>query len=310
MSVQRWADSPTNGAYQEHVVDSIFREAIESAIFVPFAFPVNVESGQSFTIPIRSRLSEPTSSLLNENLSIPLDKLSITAKVVTLQERGRGVEWSSKNESRAPIDIPGEHRKALAEQMELVLDTVVGQAFTDGSQIKYVGTGPASQNIATNGSAGAAATENINFYHLRNIRDYLKRTLFCPMVKGSYVGIFSTAGIRAILDDPEFLAINQYSNREIFSGTEVGMVSNIRVIESDHDIVLDDDIGTNSDVGEGIIFGDDAVRLGMLKRPSMHFETKDHGRFVSVAWYGDFNAGTSTDSGNAGLARIVHYTSS
>lgn len=305
---QGWADAPSTGAYQSHEVMEVFRQAVEKTIWLPFAKRVNIQSGKEVTVPIRGRLAEPTSSLLSESISIPLDKLTITSKVISMAERGRGLMVTKKAMNRSPIDLLSEHRSALAEQMSLDMDTVLKTAFT-GSQLKYVATGAASYNLATNGSAGAAALSNPNFYHIRKMRDLAFRTYLMPKRdNGLFAYVSSTAGVRGILDDPEFLEINKISGQSRFGNNLAGTIADVEIFEDNH--TLSDSKGTNSDVGEGVFLSQDAVYYAVLQQPEIHYDaTIDHGRFISLAWYGDWGAGTSTDSANAGLVRSIHFTS-
>ncbi|MHA1962080.1 MAG: hypothetical protein ACW99U_17890 [Candidatus Thorarchaeota archaeon] len=308
---QGWADAPATGAYQSHEVVDVFRQAVANTLFFPRATRKAMRSGDEITIPIRGSLSRPSgTTALDEATSIPLDKLTITTKQIGLTERGRGVMVSKRAMNRSPIALLQEHQVALSEQLALDLDAIFCDAF-QGGQLKYVATGAASYNLATGGTAGAAATNNPNFYHLRKMRDLAFRTYLMPKLAGGvYEFVVSTQGLRGILDDPEFLEINRFGNSEIFKKNMAGRISDVDIVENQHDDALDDDIGTSSDVGEGVFIAKDAVYYAMLEMPSIHWDrTHDHGRYTSLAWYGDYGVGTSTDSANAGLARLIHFTS-
>lgn len=308
---QAWADAPSTGAYPEHELSSVFSQAVAQTNFVPLAKRVPIQSGSSVTVPITSSLPLPTSSELNEDSSIPLQRISITANTIELVERGSGLMMSRKALSRSPIDLLNIHRQKISEQMSLEIDKVVATAFQSG-QIKYAATGAAAQTVTTNGSFGAAALSNANFYHLRKMRDLAKLTyLMPPLPGGTYKFVVSTAGIRGILDDPEFLEINSPQNSSIFKSNMVGRIADVEIIESNNTNNLSDGVGTNSDVGEGVFIADEAVYYAVLDVPQIHFDqSHDHGRFVSIAWYGDFGAEPSTASGSAGYARLIHFGSS
>ena len=311
---QGWADAPSTGAYDEQEVSDVFKQSIAQTIWLPFATKKKIESGYTFTVPILSDLDEPTSSELNEETSIPLDKLTITAKTISLTERGRGVQVTKKNMQRSPIELLNAHRTRLAEQMSLDMDTVLGAAFQSG-QLKYAATGASSYGLATAGSFTSAALSNANFYHIRKMRDLAFRTYFMPKLgTGKYAFVCSTASYRGILDDPEFLEINAPQNSSIFQGNSAGTLAGVDIYEDNH--ALADNVGTNSDVGEGVFISRDAVYFGVLDEPSIRFDASensvatDFGRFISLAWRGDWGAGTSTDSGSAGFARLFHFGSS
>jgi len=308
---QGWADAPSTGAYQEHEIAPVFRQAVAKTLFFPRAKRLSMKSGDAITIPIRGSLARPSGgTALTESISIPLDKLSITTKSLDLTERGRGVMVSRIAMNRSPIALLQEHQVALSEQLALDLDVVAATAFKS-SQLVYAATGAASYNLATGGSAGAAAVSNANFYHIRKMRDLAFRTYLMPSLpNGRYEFIVSTSGIRGILDDPEFIEINAPQNSEIFKRNQVGRISDVDIIESQHDAALDDDVGTNSDVGEGVFIAKDYCYSAMMEMPKIHWDrTHDHGRFTSLAWHGDYGVESSTDSANAGLVRGIYFSS-
>lgn len=307
---QGWADAPSTGAYLTQDIVPVFRQSVESMVWQPFCKQIPIRGGESVTVPIRSRITEPSNTALTESQSIPLSKLTITAKTISMTERGRGVMLSSKAKARSPIDLLNEHKDAIAEEMALDMDGVLGAA-AQGGQLKYAANGAASYALGTSGSFTTAALSNANFWHLRKMRDLAVRTYFMPKFDGSsYKFVVSTAGLRGILDDPEFLEINANGGRaDAFSRNVAGRIADIDIIEENH--ALADNVGTNSDVGEGVFMAKDAVYYAILTQPSIHYDaTHDHGRFVSIAWFGDWGAGTSTDSGAAGYARLIHFGSS
>jgi hypothetical protein len=310
-SFQGWADAPSTGAYEEHLIAPIFRQAVAETLFVPLASRIPYTSGESATVPIRSSLSRPSGgTALNEALSIPLDKLTITAKTISLQERGRGVMVSSQAIRRSPIDLLNEHQQALSEQLGLDMDAVFAAQFK-AAKLVYTPTGAASYSLATAGTAGAAAANNVNFYHLRKMRDLARRTYLMPAFPdGRYRFVVSTSGFRSILEDPERVELQSGAGLGSLQAPRRLIFEDVVVMECNHDDALDDDVGTNSDVGEGVFIARDAVRYVMAKMPSIVYDrTHDHGRFTSLAWYGDYGVGTSTDSANAGLARLISVES-
>lgn len=306
---QGWADAPAQGAYTEHEVAPVFEQAIAETQFVKLADRVPYQSGESVTLPAISDLDVPTSDLLSESQSIPLDKLTITAKTISLNERGRGVMLSMKNAGRSPLELMNLHKKRLQEQLELSMDLNFATAFK-ASQLVYVPTGVASYDLATNGSAGAAAVSNINFYHLRKLRDLARRSYLMPKLEGNaYKLILSTAGFRSILDDPEAISLNQGRGFDSLMGPSRVKIEDVIVEECIHDAALDDNIGTNSDVAEGVFIAREAVKFAMGKMPTISYERHDHDRYISLAWWGDYAVGQSTDSANAGFARSIYITS-
>ena len=306
---QGWADAPTTGAYQSHTVAPIFKQAAADTFFLPLCDRRSISSGDEITVPIGGLLDEPSNSALDESLSIPLDKLTITAKTIGMEERGRGVVWTKKAATRSPIDLVELHRDRLSKQMSLDMDSLACDAF-QAAQLKYQATGAASYVMATAGAANTAATSNPNFWHIRKMRDLAYSTyLMKPRSNGKYIYVTATAGKRGILMDPEFLAIHAPTGSSIFERSKVGTIEDVEIAEVNHG--LSNTLGSSDDIGEGLFIADEAVYYAVLSMPSVHYDaTEDFGRFVKLAWFGDYGFGTSTDSASAGLARILHFTSS
>ena len=314
MSLWQWQfDAPT-GTYKNHAMSMDMRKAaIAQTLFMRFTRPepgYGKRKGESITIPRASNLTVPTDGTLDEAIGIPVDQLTLSTVAITVSEWGRALEFTNFARDLSSVDIPEAHRQALLDQMSLVMDKAAASAFK-AAKVKYVPTGAASATVTTNGTAGTAALNNMNYYHVESIRDYLYRTLAAPFfVDGDYIGIFATKGMRGIKDDPKFEQWNVYTNREAKMNGEVGRIENIRFIESNHDSALSNSKGTGSVLGEGVIFGRDAVASAIAEDPELRMaQPSDFGRTLAVAWYGILQFGLIWDTGNPGEARVVHVTS-
>jgi hypothetical protein len=63
-------------------------------------------------------------------------------------------------------------------------------------------------------------------------------------------------------------------------------------------------------LGEGVIFGADAVTMAVAVDPELRAEPpRDFGRQKAVAWYGILEFGQVWDTANPGEARIIHLAS-
>lgn len=311
MSTQLWSDAPAQGAYQEQDVSPVVETAYANTIFAPFAKKVVLGkmNGSSTTLPVFSQLALPTSDQLDEQLPIPLDKLSISAKTISIVERGRGLQISKKALTRTPFDLEAEHKKHLASQLQRVMDRMVAEAFK-AAKVKYVPDGLASSTITTNGTAGASATHNVNSYHMEEIYDYLYDTLEAPtFADGSYVMICQGKAYNSLFNDPKFIEASKYNNGSNLLKYEVGMLGGIRILRTNHKDALSNSKGAGSDVGECVVFGPDAVALVVAEEFGLIRAESDDKRFINIMFYGDMNAGTMVDTANAGEARIVHVTS-
>jgi N4-gp56 family major capsid protein len=318
MSIQSWdVDRPSTGAYPEHEMSAVFRASSFLSPLFQEAEMKMVKSGETISIPIVDNLSLPSSVNVNELDRLPVLKLSITAKTISLAEKGLSVQVTRKSVNRSPIDILQEHKEMLQRTMSRTLEATVAEALDD-MLVKYVATGPVSQNVATNGTAAAAALNNLNFYHARYINNYLRDQLRVPKrskgrAAGKYLGIFRGNAELALRNDPEFVEFNTGVPSSMEKDL-VGEIAGIKIVLTDDSNVLANNVGTNSDVSEGFIIGDEAVYMCIMEGLSLKYDfsesyANDYGRFKYIAWHGDIAAGLPADSANAGLVRGLHFTS-
>jgi len=305
-------DAPT-GTYKSHAMSAkIFEAATENSVFMDHTQGVEGfgrKQGETVTLTRLAAVTEPTSGKLTEGERIPEDTYSITTTSITVSEYGRSIPFTSLAEDLSFIDLENNIQSGLRNQMTRTLDSVVATAFKT-AKIKYAPTGEASNNIATNGTFGTAATANMNLWHVEQIRDYLFDTLFAePTSGGDYVGVFRTLGLRGIKQDPAWEEWKKYNDPAAKFNGEVGRIEGIRFVETNHNNALGK-VGTSSVLGEGVIFGSDAVALAEVLTPELRAAIpQDFGRSKAVAWYGILEAGIIWDTGNAGQAKIVHVGS-
>ncbi len=305
-------DAPT-GTYKSHAMSSkLFEAAVENSVFVDHARPVEGygrNNGETVTLTRVQNITEPSSADLDETSRIPEDEFNLTTKLITVNELGRAVPYTSLSQDLSKYDIENPIQRKLRDQMRLVLDTKAATAFKL-SKIKYAPTGAATNNIATNGTFGAQATANMNFFHVEEIRDYMFDTLRVPPVEGDdYVGIFRTLGLRGIKRDDAWEEWHKYTDPQVKFNGEVGRIEGIRFIETNHANALGK-VGASSVLGEGVVFGEDAVALAEAMAPELRAAIPgDFGRSKAVAWYGILAFDIIWDTGTAGEAKIVHVGS-
>ena len=305
-------DAPT-GTYKSHALSNrLFEASVEMSVFMDHVDPVEgfgKKMGETITLTRIRNISEPTSADLQENIRIPEDDFELSVQTITVKELGRAVPYTNLSMDLSKYDLLNPIQKKLREQMRLVLDTKAATAFKN-TQIKYVPTGAATQTITTNGTAGATAASNMNMYHVETIRDYMFDDLRIPPVNGGdYVGIFRTLGLRGIKRDDDWEQWKIYTDPQAKFNGEVGRIEGIRFIETNHANALGK-TGTSDVLGEGIVFGEDAVALAEAMTPELRAAIPgDFGRSKAVAWYGILEMDVIWDTGNAGEAKIIHVTS-
>lgn len=305
-------DAPT-GTYKSHAMSMhLYEAALAKSVFMDYVRPVEGfgrKRGETVTITRVANLAEPTNPTLTEGIRIPEDTMSITTKGITVQEIGRSVPFTSLAEDLSEFDIENMVQKRLRDQMRLALDTLVSTGFKK-AKIVYVPTGVAANNIATTGTAGAQATENMNVFHVESIRDYLFDTLKCPPWEGDdYMAIFRTLSLRGIRRDPAWEIWHQYTDPQSKYNGETGKMEQVRFVETNHSQALAT-VGASSCLGEGVVFGEDAVGMAEAMTPELRAAIPaDFGRSKAVAWYGILAFDIIWDTANAGQARIVHVSS-
>lgn len=311
----QWQFDAPSGVFKQHALSSaIYKASVEESKFMDFVKPVEgygKKMGENVTLKRVATISEPTSVVLTEGVRIPEDQLSLSTKAITVQEIGRSVPFTSFAEDLSSLDLEGTIQGELRKQMTLALDSLAADAFTgSNAKIKYAVTGLASNNIATNGTFGAASTANLNVWHLEQIHDYLYDTLLADPYDGDdYIGIFRTLGIRGVQQDPDFEEWHKYTDPSIKFNGEVGRMESIRLIKTNHNRALGK-VGTSSVLGEGVVFGKDAVAMAEVLRPELRSGIpQDLGRQKTVGWYGILAMDVIWDTGNAGQAKIVHVGS-
>lgn len=305
-------DAPT-GTYKSHAMSKKLWEAsVANSVFMDHVRPVDGfgrKMGETVTLVRVANITEPTSSQLQEGIRIPEDEFSLSTASITVKELGRSVPYTSLSMDLSAFDLENPIQKKLRDQMRLTLDTMAANAFQRAS-VKYVPTGAATNNITFNGTPGATATANMNVFHLEEIRDLMYDQLFVPPINGDdYLGIFRTRGLRGIKRDPEWADWHRYTDPTVKFNGEVGRMEGIRFIETNHAQALQN-VGTASILGEGVVFGEDAVAMAEAMTPELRAAIPaDFGRAKAVAWYGILEFEIIWNTGNAGEAKVVHVTS-
>jgi N4-gp56 family major capsid protein len=236
--------------------------------------------------------------------------MTLTTIAITVSEWGRAVPYTSLSEDLSVFNTENTIQRVLKDQMKLVLDGAAAYAFKQ-AKIKAIPTGASSMTFDTDGTASTTASANFNVYHVETIRDYLFQTLYVPPYSGDdYIGLITTKAKRGVMSDPAWEPWHRYTDPEAKYNSEIGRLENIRFIEVNNSNALDNSIGSGGVLGEGVIFGADAVTMAVAVDPELRAEPpRDFGRQKAVAWYGILEFGQVWDTANPGEARIIHLAS-
>ena len=316
MAAFTWAYDKNSGAYQSHALSKKLRfAAICDTVFTQFAKPVDgfgKRKGETVTITKIKNLTTPTSSALNESTRIPIDTFDIASGTITVEELGRGVEYTSLADDLSFFSLLNPIQRKLKDQLAIVMDGLAATQFK-ATYVVAVPTAASTITWDTDGTLSETGVNNLGYAHCGLIRDYMRDTLTIPWYeKSRYMGIASTKALRGIKSDGEFQAWRQYLEPgEVLYNSEVGTLEQIRFIESNNTSALSNAKGTGSVLGEAVIFGDDAVGLAEVQAPELRAAIPgDFGRSKAVAWYGVLAYGIIwASTATAGEARIVYISS-
>jgi N4-gp56 family major capsid protein len=312
-------DAPT-GVYKSHQMSNDLREAaIAKTVVMPF---VALEDGsgkkvgETVTVTRVSNISVPTNARIAESDQIPEDSITMSTTAVTMVEWGRSVPFTSLNQDLSKFDPENKIQRQLKNQLALVLDTAAATEMTSSNvKVKGIPNGIATLTFDTDGTPSTASTVNLNYYHLERIRDYMVDTLLVPgyYENGDYAGLCSTQACRGLKDDPKFESWNQYTSADKKANSELGRIEQIRIIESNNTNAFSKNLGTNTNTGESVFFGEDFCTMAVAQDPELRVQVnkgQDYGRQHGVAWYGILEFLTVWNTASAGEARGVHLTSS
>jgi N4-gp56 family major capsid protein len=206
--------------------------------------------------------------------------------------------------------LPAFVKKRLREIMKLTLDVSAGDAFKK-ALITMTPTSGSAVTIDTTGSPSVAAAASVGVAHLQLGRDYMYGTLKAPFFGegDAFIGIFNWVCTRSIRIDPLWKEWYVLGNPEKIQRGEIGMIENIRIIETNHDTVLQTATAGSVSVGQGLIFGDEAVAFAEAQSPELRLKiADDYGRNLGCAWYGQLGFGLYHATANPREARILRFT--
>ena len=291
-----WAYDATTGTYKSHAMSGeLLKLAALKLKIVPFTKKINSFGkgmGETITLPYYKAAAEPTSAVLEEATRIPIDQLQMGVYTITIKEWGRGVEFTSLAKDLSALDPDSGAQKMLKDQMNLSMDSGAADAFTGtNAKVCFIPTSLTGGTWDTDGTPSTAATVNMTKDHLGCIRDYLANTLHAPFYDSEwYIGLFATKALRGLKNDRIIQAFHMYLQKgDILYRGEVGSVEQIRLVEINHERALSDSVGTGSVLGEGVVFGEDAVGRIEVEYPHLRADMNyksDFGRKKAVAWYG------------------------
>jgi hypothetical protein len=314
-----WEFDAATGVYKNNAISNeMLMVAARQWKMVPFTKKVKgfgAHMGQTITMIYYKPLADPTSGKLEEETRIPIDQLQMASSEISVYEWGRGVEFSHFAQQLSKFDPEEAAQKALIDQMNQVMDIAAADQFTgNGMKIKFIPTSLTGGTFDTDGTPSTQALRNVTYEHLGVIRDYMAKDLHVPFYDGEYyIGLWSTKAMRGLRQDNRIISWHEYLRKgDLLYRGEVGLAESIRHMEVTNDDALSNSLGLGSVLGEGVVFGDDAIGRAEIEFPELRAQTNfkgDFGRRGAVAWYGIVGFGPKFPTANDREARGVHITS-
>lgn len=257
---------------------------------------------------------------------IPTTTIGISRQSVTVNQYGKALPFTGMVESLAEVDVENEViLKALKNHMAKSLDTLVINAF-ETSDLIFIPTGASSYVWDVDGTPSTTATSNITVYHLKQIvdammsgeyrdsdgtsRDTLRPTPFYE--DDYYVALVSVKFLRGLYDDADFQQVSLYANSEGYYQGEVGRMPfyHTRFILSNHTAAISNGVGTNSVLGEALIFGEEPVVEAAVTPEEIREKIPGNfGLDKALAWYYLGGFGRVWDASADDEEHIVRITS-
>ena len=322
MSAHNWTYDADIGVHKNHFMSNkLLLTALGACKIVPFTKPFpgvgNTVKGKGETINIMhlNELTDPTTTALEEDTRVPIDKLTLGNRTVTLVEWGRGVEYKNLAEQLSKFRPSSYLQKALMRQMERALDTTAAAAFKHTDvKICFIPTSLTGGTFDTDGTPSSTATANLTFDHMGVLADYIAGDIHTPPYEGDdYIMLSCRKTLRGLKQDTLWQSVHLYLQKgDLFFKGEVGKAENIRCIQVDREAALSNTAGASTVLGEAVVFGDEAVGYAEAESPQLYATPNyqdDFGRSKAVAWHSIYVFGSVWDSADDGKAKIIRVTS-
>ena len=322
MAAHNWTFDSDIGVYKNNFISNqLLLASLGETKVAPFARPIPgvgafKKKGETVNIPILKELPDPTTAQLSESSRIPIDKLELGNRAITLVEWGRGVEYTSLSQQFGKFDPADYLQKALMRQMDRALDTAAAAAFKSTDvKICFSPTTLTGGTFDTDGTPSTTALVNLTFDHMGVLADYLAGDIHCPPFEGDdYIMLSCRKNLRGLKQDTLWQQVHMYLQKgDLFFKGEAGKAENIRCIQVDREAALANSASATCTImGEGVVFGDQAVGYVETESPQLYADPNfqsDFGRTKAIAWKGTFVYASVFEVADDGFARIIRIDS-
>jgi len=314
-----WTYDAADGVYKNHALSNKLMEtAAQKMVVVPFTTKVQEfgrKMGETVNLAYWEELDVPTNyGELDESTRVPIDKLQMGTRAITIKEWGRGVEYTNLMQELSKFAPKDGAQKKLTIQMQKCMDIAAADGFKN-AKIIFIPTSLTGGTWDTDGTPSTQALYNLTKAHMGVIRDYMANDLHVPFYEGDhYVGLFATKALRGLKDDKAIEDWFKYLRKgDLIFKSEIGRVEQIRAVEVTHEDAFSNGVGSGSVLGEGVVFGDEAVARVEVDYPHLRANPNyqgDFGRRKAVIWYGIVVFDVYWDSADDLKAKVVRIGSS
>lgn len=312
---QVWVTNSLGGSLTNNTLSkSLRKQALPEYVyrqFVDYKEDPGKRAGDTVFFDKTLKIDTKGTTLIETN-TIPENKWKVVKDSVVVTEWGNSVPYTEKLDTLAEFDPSDISSNALKNDMIEVMDSAAYAQFRTAKFIA-VCSDTATTVFTSNGTATVTASANPSDKNVRDVVDHMDKNLVPRFSDKNYRAIVSVNARRGIYD---FLqAVAQYADPEYRANAEVGQYYNVRFALDT--AFLSNSVGLNTNKGEAIFFGKEAVLEAMALQPEVRMKIPtDYGRSKGVAWYGIFQykkmwdlVNDNLNSNIAGLERIVLLTS-
>lgn len=268
-------------------------------------------AGDSVEFTKRLRIDTRGGTLVETN-TMPSNRIKVIKDSTVVTEWGNAVPFTQKLETLSEFKMRSEYEKGLVQDQKDTIDTEIAGKFKT-AKFKAVCTATTKTGVAftTNGTATATAANELSDANIRAIIDYAKQKQI-PKMGNYYMVVGSTNAISGVYDYLQSVA--QYADPSFRFNDEIGRYYGARFMEDNN--VLVNNIGSSTNKGEAVVFGEEAVAMAMALPEELRYEETDLGRSKKLGWYSIFGCKKIWDlvtddlnSTGKGIERIIHVTS-
>ena len=315
--METWAASP-GGVYRNNFISKeLMDAATEKTELINWCTPVSgfgKKSGDTVNLYTMAGPDEVDDGILQENVNIPEQPMALTGTSFQIRELGKAVTWTNIWNDWSKFELPDFAKKRLRNQMKLILDRGAGNGFKQaGINFTPTGLGVFTVNLGVGVPAvptvPPAATLGVT--HINILRDYLYGTLKAPYFKegDAYIGVCNWAETRHLRNDPLWQQWYVVGHPEKLQRGEIGTIDNCKIIETNHDTVLQQQVIAGVTYGQCMFFGDEAVAFAEAQTPELRLSpAMDSGRQFRCAWYGQVGFGVYHPGSLPRHARIIRVS--